>query len=41
MLINAGICELIALEAYPDDLSHEMLREAGIRVSVMDLRDFE
>jgi dCMP deaminase len=41
MLINAGICELIALEAYPDDLSHEMLREAGIRISVMDLRDFE
>jgi dCMP deaminase len=41
MLINAGICELIVLEAYPDDLSHEMLSEAGIRISVMDSRDFE
>jgi dCMP deaminase len=41
MLINAGICELIVLESYPDDLSHEMLREAGIRISVMDSRDFE
>ena len=41
MLINAGICELIALETYPDDLSHQMLSEAGIRISVMDLRDFE
>ncbi len=41
MLINAGICELVVLEAYPDDLSHTMLREAGISISVMDLRDFE
>lgn len=41
MLINAGICELIVLETYPDDLSHAMLREAGIGVSIMDSRDFE
>ncbi len=41
MLINAGICELIARETYPDDLSVEMLREAGIRISVMGSRDFE
>ena len=41
MLINAGICELIVLESYPDDLSSQMLGEAGIGISVMDSRDFE
>ena len=41
MLINAGIKRLVAMEAYPDDLSASMLKEAGIDVCVMDLRDFE
>lgn len=30
MLINAGIDRIIYLEGYPDSLSQEMLREAGI-----------
>lgn len=30
MLINAGIARIIYLEGYPDSLSLEMLREAGI-----------
>jgi dCMP deaminase len=41
MLINAGIRRLVVQEAYPDDLSGEMLKEAGIEVFVMDSRDFE
>lgn len=30
MLINAGIREIVFLDGYPDNLSIEMLREAGI-----------
>ena len=32
MLINAGIREVIYLDGYPDNLSMDMLREAGIVV---------
>ncbi len=32
MLINAGIREVIYLDGYPDMLSMDMLREAGIKV---------
>lgn len=35
MLINAGIREVIYLDGYPDMLSMDMLREAGIEVSVI------
>jgi len=34
MLINAGIREVVYLEGYPDDLSMDMLAEAGIDVRV-------
>lgn len=34
MLINAGIREVVYLEGYPDDLSMDMLDEAGIDVRV-------
>jgi dCMP deaminase len=33
MLINAGIRQVIYLDGYPDTLSMDMLREAGIEVS--------
>lgn len=35
MLINAGIRRIVIREAYPDELSDQMLKEAGIRVDVM------
>jgi dCMP deaminase len=41
MLINAGVERLVVQEAYPDDLSREMLEEAGIDVLRTDSRDFE
>jgi dCMP deaminase len=41
MLINAGIRRIVAREAYPDNLSRKMLKEAEIQLSVMDLSDFE
>ncbi len=41
MLINAGIRTLVVERAYPDQLSKEMLDEAGIETNLMDLRDFE
>jgi dCMP deaminase len=41
MLINAGIRRLVVQEAYPDRLSQDMLREAGIEVCAMHSRDFE
>ena len=34
MLINAGIREVVYLEGYPDDLSMDMLDEAGIEVRI-------
>jgi dCMP deaminase len=41
MLINAGIARLVIHEAYPDDLSREMLKEARIEVCLIDSSDFE
>jgi dCMP deaminase len=41
MLINAGITRLVVGEAYPDQLSDDMLKEGGIDVCVRDSRDFE
>lgn len=41
MLINAGIERLVVREAYPDNLSQEMLNEAGIEVYAMHSSDFE
>ena len=35
MLINAGIKRIVIREAYPDELSDQMLKEAGIQVDVM------
>ncbi|MGI6720505.1 MAG: deoxycytidylate deaminase [Anaerovoracaceae bacterium] len=35
MLINAGIKRIVIREAYPDELSDQMLKEAGIHVDVM------
>lgn len=32
MIINAGIEKVLYLEGYPDDMSLEMLREAGVKV---------
>jgi dCMP deaminase len=32
MLINAGVRRVVYLEGYPDDLSIDMLHEAGIEV---------
>jgi dCMP deaminase len=41
MLINAGIERIVALEAYPDRLSRDMLDEAGIDFCVIHSREFE
>ncbi len=41
LLINAGIKRLVVEEAYPDELSREMLEEAGIEVCIRDSREFE
>ena len=39
MLINAGVCQVVYLEGYPDRLSMDMLREAGMAVTAFsDLR---
>jgi dCMP deaminase len=35
MLINAGIKRIVIREAYPDELSEAMLKEAGVRVDIM------
>jgi deoxycytidylate deaminase len=31
MLVNAGIREIFFLEGYPDELSVELLNEAGVK----------
>ena len=41
MLINAGVERIVALEAYPDSLSRDMLDEAGIDFCVIHSREFE
>lgn len=35
MIINAGILRLVIKESYPDALSEEMLKEAGIKIEVL------
>jgi dCMP deaminase len=32
MIINAGICRVVALEVYPDELAREFLQQAGIKL---------
>ncbi len=39
MLINAGVQKIIYSGGYPDDLSLDMIREAGITLCQMDLGD--
>jgi len=41
MLINAGIRKVIYLEGYADQLSHEMLEEAGVEVLAFAELDIE
>ena len=36
MLINAGITEIVYQNPYPDDLSMELLNEAGIKLRIYD-----
>ena len=36
MLINAGIEKIVALGGYPDDLSKELLDEAGVKLRILD-----
>lgn len=35
MIINAGILRVVIKESYPDALSEEMLKEAGIKVEIL------
>ena len=37
MLIQAGVRRVIAAEGYPDDLSADMLNEAGVEVERIDI----
>jgi len=36
ILINAGVTEIVFMEPYPDELSEEMLREAGVKVRQLE-----
>ncbi|MCF0144029.1 MAG: cytidine deaminase [Firmicutes bacterium] len=36
MIINAGIGRIVVKEGYPDELSREMLSEAGIKIEMID-----
>ncbi len=36
MIINAGIGRIVVKEGYPDELAVEILREAGIRIVMLD-----
>ncbi len=36
MIINAGIVRVVSADDYPDELAAEMLRDAGIGVSVLE-----
>lgn len=38
MLINAGMKEVVVLDAYPDRLAAELLAEAGVRVRCLEPR---
>jgi len=35
MLINAGVKEIVVSKSYPDNLSHKILKEAGIQVQII------
>lgn len=39
MIINAGVVSVVYLEGYPDALSAEMLKEAGLKVEVFAPKD--
>jgi len=39
MLINAGITDIYISEGYPDELSRQMLEEAGLEVHFLSLTD--
>jgi dCMP deaminase len=36
MIINAGIVRIVIKQGYPDDLSLEMLSEAGLKIETME-----
>lgn len=36
IIINSGITRIVVMEGYPDELSEEMLIEAGMKVEYMD-----
>jgi dCMP deaminase len=36
LVINAGIKRIVIQESYPDELSQEMLKEAGVEIVVLD-----
>ena len=36
MIINAGIKRIVIKESYPDELAEEMIKEAGIRVDIIE-----
>jgi len=36
IIINSGIKRIVVMEGYPDELSEEMLNEAGMKVEYMD-----
>lgn len=38
MLINAGIKRIVVREGYPDELAVEILREAGIKIVVLNAK---
>ena len=35
MIINAGISRIVIRRGYPDEMSREMLREAGLKVELI------
>ncbi len=39
MLINAQIRKIYINESYPDELSLDMLKEAGVKITVMDVKE--
>lgn len=41
LLINAGVRRLVVRDAYPDELSKAMLKEASVEVSIVESRDFK
>ena len=41
MIINAGIRKIIVGEGYPDELAVEILKEAGLKIVLLEGKDFE